>query len=336
MSVPFCVPSDHRVVATRQWGRVHGLTLAPEGRTEGHREFLWLRPGFYVAMGQLVHRGDRIDRYPSGDFFKLHFRMTGHSRVGQAASPTSQDVRPFTMSTLVQPQDSYKEEHFTAGEHERSLTICCSRDFLREQLGLDDVRGVDDPINPYLSRVRRFELQQFPLHAEQIELVDALIDAPAADPYRGLSVESKAAALLHGFLSGMAEKRQPGANGGLVGADLARMTRLKRHLDTRLGEAVDLADLAREHGMTERRLANSFRKAYGKTASEYMNDARMTRARLLLELGQVSVTEVAYRVGYGHVANFSTAFKRTFGMSPQAVRKEHTETATRPQGKQAS
>src|SRR6478736_444334 len=107
MSVPFCVPSDHRVVATRQWGRVQGLTLAPEGCTEGRREFLCFKPGFYVAMGQVEHRADRLDLYPSGDFFKLHFRMSGHSRVGQADTTHSQRVLPLTMSTLVQPRNSY-------------------------------------------------------------------------------------------------------------------------------------------------------------------------------------------------------------------------------------
>ena len=321
MHVPFCVPSDHRVVSTRQWGRVEGMTLAPEGQTRGWREFLWFRPGFYVAMGQVEHRSDRTDLYPSGDFFKLHFRMAGHSRVGQAATPHAQDVRPITMSTLVQPHDSYKEEHFTAGERERSLTICCSRDFLRDELGLGDTRAADDPLSPYLSRERRFELRQFPLQPAQVELADALLDAPASDPYRGLFAESRASALLHSFLHDIGKDAQAEAPAALAGADLPRMGRIKRHLDTHLGEPIELAALASAHGMTPRRLAQGFRRVYGKTVAEYLGDARMKRARLMLELGQASVTEVAFCVGYGHVANFSTAFKRTFGMSPQALRR---------------
>ena len=259
MSVPFCVPSDHRVVATRQWGRVRGLTLAPEGLGQGRREFLWFQPGFYVAMGHVEHRADCTNLYPSGDFFKLHFRMSGHSRVGQAATPHSQDVMPLTLSTLVQPRDSYKEEHFSAGERERSLTICCSRDFLREELGLAEVLDADDPISPYLCRGRPFELRQFPLRPEQIELVDALLDAPASDPYRGLFVESRASALLHSFLSCIAQEEPEQAHADMPGAELARMVELKRHLDANLGEVIELAPLAREHGMTERRLARSFR-----------------------------------------------------------------------------
>jgi AraC-like DNA-binding protein len=108
----------------------------------------------------------------------------------------------------------------------------------------------------------------------------------------------------------------------MAGAELARMAQIKRHLDAHLGEVIELVALAREHGMTERRLAQGFRRVYGKTVSEYLGDARMKRARLMLQLGRASVTEVAFHVGYGHVANFSTAFKRTFGVSPQAMRKD--------------
>ncbi len=314
MTVPFCVPSDHRVIATRQWGRVQGLTVAPEGQTQGVREFISFRPGFYVAMGKLVHAGNRLDVYPSGDFFKLHFRLAGRSRVGQARARGSQPVVPMSMSTLVQPQDSYKEEFFAAGEQERSLTLCCSRAFLRDELGLEGGPDAADPMNVYLHSARRpFELRQFPLHPEQIELAGAALDGADADPHRGLFIESKAYALLHSVL------RHTAQDGAPAGSVLAHMVEVKRHIDTHLAEAIDLPALARRHGMTERRLAHNFRQAYGQTVAEYLGATRMKQARLVLEAGQASVTEAAFMVGYSHVANFSTAFKRAFGISPRAA-----------------
>ena len=101
MDLPFCLPSDHRVAGARSWGRVQGVTLAPLGQTRGLREFLCFRPGFYVAMGQLMHGGDRCDAYPSGDFFKLHFRLSGRSRVAQAAAAGSQRIEPGSVTTIM-------------------------------------------------------------------------------------------------------------------------------------------------------------------------------------------------------------------------------------------
>jgi AraC-like DNA-binding protein len=48
---------------------------------------------------------------------------------------------------------------------------------------------------------------------------------------------------------------------------------------------------------------------------------RLTKAALLLKEQQVNVSQLAYAVGYTSQSNFSTAFKKYFGVSP----KEYTE-----------
>lgn len=320
MDLPFCLPSDHRVAGARSWGRVQGVTLAPLGQTRGLREFLCFRPGFYVAMGQLMHGGDRCDAYPSGDFFKLHFRLSGRSRVAQAAAAGSQRIEPGSVTTLVQPRDSYKEEFFAAGEHERSITVCCARSFLAEVLGLQADAATPAALATYLhGEGSRFELKQAPMSPAQRTLADALLDSAPADPYRALLAEAKAVELLHSFL--VQAPATDAAADARTAAAPDRMTEVRRYIDTHLAEPLDLPGLARRHGMSESRLARGFRAAFGEPASAYIGRARLQRARELLEAGRHSVTEVAFEVGYSHVANFSTAFKRCFGLSPQALRK---------------
>ena len=320
MNLPFCMPSDHRIAGSRSWGRVQGVTLAPMGQTHGQREFLCFQPGFYVAMGQLLHREDRRDVYPSGDFFKLHFRLAGESRVAQAAAYGSQPIAARSVTTLVQPRDSFKEEFFAAGEEERSVTVCCSRSFLGETLGLDAATHALDPIGDYMQDARlRFELLQAPMDAAQYALASALLDSRPADPYRALYAEAKAVELLHSFLA-RAPKTASGAQRATTVQD--RLAPVKAHIDSHLGEALDMHGLARRFGMSESRLARSFRAAFGVTVFEYIGQARLQQARSLIEGGRMAVTDVAFQVGYSHVANFSTAFKRAYGKSPQALRKE--------------
>ena len=319
MNLPFCMPSDHHVAGSRSWGRVQGVTLAPVGQTRGQREFLCFRPGFYVAMGRLAHMGDRRDVYPSGDFFKLHFRLAGESRVAQAAAFGSQRIVPRSVTTLVQPRDSFKEEFFAAGEEERSVTVCCARSFLADVLGLDADTPPQGPIGGYLrGTTGRFELLQAPMDAAQYALAQSLLDSQPADPYRALYAEAKAVELLHSFLA-----RAPGGS-GVPGRALSaqdRVAAVRSHIDSHLGEALDMQGLAKRFGMSESRLARSFRAAFGVSVFEYIGKARLQQARVLIEGGHMAVTEVAFHVGYGHVANFSTAFKRAFGASPQAWRK---------------
>ncbi|KQB08598.1 hypothetical protein XV94_13605 [Vibrio metoecus] len=47
-------------------------------------------------------------------------------------------------------------------------------------------------------------------------------------------------------------------------------------------------------------------------------DERLQLARQQLERGLVSITEAAYEAGYLHPSNFTAAFKKAFGISPQA------------------
>jgi AraC-like DNA-binding protein len=47
----------------------------------------------------------------------------------------------------------------------------------------------------------------------------------------------------------------------------------------------------------------------------------MARARTLLLETELSITQIALEVGYEYAGNFTTAFKRYFGVPPNVMRK---------------
>src|SRR5690606_11850407 len=65
----------------------------------------------------------------------------------------------------------------------------------------------------------------------------------------------------------------------------------------------------------KRRLAEQ-----GTSYSELLDTLRQERAALLLEDPELSVQEIADLVGYSDTANFTRAFKRWTGLTPQAFR----------------
>ena len=81
-----------------------------------------------------------------------------------------------------------------------------------------------------------------------------------------------------------------------------------------------LEDLARDAGMSVSTLQRLFRSAYGMTVFEFVRNARLDEARHSLEHEGISIAEAAYRSGYSNPANFATAFKRRFGVSPKTMR----------------
>ncbi|WP_339782023.1 helix-turn-helix domain-containing protein [uncultured Thalassospira sp.] len=55
--------------------------------------------------------------------------------------------------------------------------------------------------------------------------------------------------------------------------------------------------------------------AYGTTVMDFMCETRLQMARDAMDKDGLTIGQAAYLAGYSSPANFSTAFKRVFGMS---------------------
>ena len=78
-----------------------------------------------------------------------------------------------------------------------------------------------------------------------------------------------------------------------------------------------LTSLARAVAVSPSSLKAKFPMVFGTTVVAFLRDLRLDIARSALQHGRWSIAEAAYAVGYNHPSNFSTAFKRKFGHSPQ-------------------
>ena len=83
--------------------------------------------------------------------------------------------------------------------------------------------------------------------------------------------------------------------------------------------------LARMAGVSRRSLEMKFRKETGKTIHEAVVRRRMSEAKRLLAVGDVSIAEVAERCRFSSVHYFSAAFKREVGETPGHYRRMQRE-----------
>lgn len=88
--------------------------------------------------------------------------------------------------------------------------------------------------------------------------------------------------------------------------------------------------LAHMLGTSEKRLNDSFHQAFGVPIFAWLREQRLLRARQLLEQGETSIADIAAHCGYTSPANFSTAFRERFGLTPRDFRKQATGTASTP------
>lgn len=82
-----------------------------------------------------------------------------------------------------------------------------------------------------------------------------------------------------------------------------------------------LAELARRTGYSTARFSVLFRKFFGVPPIRFSHELRMERAADFLMNRNWNVSEVADRVGYAQIQQFSRAFKKYFGVSPEEMRR---------------
>jgi transcriptional regulator GlxA family with amidase domain len=100
----------------------------------------------------------------------------------------------------------------------------------------------------------------------------------------------------------------------------ADIREVQAHLHANLHEPLSVEDLARRAAMHPRTLQRRFKQATGLTTTEYVQTARIAKARETLELTTDSVAEVARSVGYLDVSNFRRLFQRATGVTPSEYR----------------
>lgn len=107
------------------------------------------------------------------------------------------------------------------------------------------------------------------------------------------------------------------------------LLRVRAHLDENFSEKPELDTLAKLAAMSPSHLCHQFRKHCKTTISKYVVRKRMSIAQRLLYDLNLRPGEIAKKVGYPDIYQFSKQFKNTFGVSPNNYRKQQMQSEER-------
>jgi AraC-like DNA-binding protein len=100
-----------------------------------------------------------------------------------------------------------------------------------------------------------------------------------------------------------------------------RMRQGKKYIDDNLTDpGLRVAALAEACNISEVYFRREFKKYYGTSPIAYIKEKRIELAKMLLETGLYSITEVAFRTGFESSSYFSAEFRRMTGRSPKDYR----------------
>ena len=100
------------------------------------------------------------------------------------------------------------------------------------------------------------------------------------------------------------------------GASDVRLSRALQAMHGETGKSWTVDELAKISNMSRATFARAFQEVLGDTPMRYLTDWRMTVARDLLRTQDITMIEVAERVGYSSIYAFATAFRRHHGLPP--------------------
>lgn len=100
-----------------------------------------------------------------------------------------------------------------------------------------------------------------------------------------------------------------------------RINKICLYLEHRDAEKINWDELSRLIHMCRASLCRFFRRATGRTMTQYLNEIRVDSAARLLVDTDLNVLDVAFRAGFGNYSNFTRQFKKIKGYGPRELRR---------------
>lgn len=110
-------------------------------------------------------------------------------------------------------------------------------------------------------------------------------------------------------------------HGGMAPHKLRKAVALiDHHLSDEEEGRVALRTVARAVRMSYFHFSRAFKQSMGMTATNYIAERRIERAKRMLEETELPISEIALRSGFSSQSHFTTAFRRLAGATPKAFR----------------
>ena len=103
--------------------------------------------------------------------------------------------------------------------------------------------------------------------------------------------------------------------------DPQKIDKILSYLNEHYAEEVRLENMASLAAMSETSFSRYFKRTTGKTLSNYLCALRVGNACRLLRETEMSVSEIAFEVGFNNLSNFNRRFLEQQGVNPRNYRK---------------
>jgi AraC-like DNA-binding protein len=289
------------------------------GEGTGYWDMMYITDGLLLSIADAQYRQPIQTQWPDDKVLKVRITLSGRMRDVSGhliCGPGDCTLSSYSGRVAVPYVLEATDEPY------QSVCIHVSRPMLRSMHFDASTLG-----EPFRSLLERDELpdEHRPLGATHtlIGLARDMIqsrDMFSADTRR-YYLGARAIEILVSAIEQLRPKTVPntGAN-RVTQRDVSRINEARRILEASFAEPPGVQELARLVGINTTKLKLGFRELFGQTLQEFIVHQRMATGLTLIETTDLSISEIAYRVGYAYPASFTQAVRKHYGQTPQSLR----------------
>ena len=99
--------------------------------------------------------------------------------------------------------------------------------------------------------------------------------------------------------------------------DGERQSAILKYIEDNIGKKISVEEMAREVFLHPNYFIRYFKKTFGIPPARYINKRKIELSCRMLGEGEMNVSEVSSKLGYGDIYHFSKVFKKHTGFSPR-------------------
>ena len=306
--------------SVQPWDPGVGVRLRPVDAGEADfRDIVRVAPDLYIVASDRENRTDRTTKLVSDNWLLCEFRICGES-VSVFEHKGQRQMQNLSLHIKTYPPGMAEAEWFPKGDRVRHVALAVCPSYLDETLELSS-SALPQPLRSFASGgATDFFIQPLTMSPAMLAAAKDLLDCPFEGALKRTFAEVKAMELQCLAINALARTLSvapPKVN--LTERDIRRLHEVREFIDEQ-PVMPSINSIVRQFCLNRNKVSYGFKHVFGMSITAYFRERQMERALKLLEDPNLSIGEIAYRVGYAHQTNFTSAFKARFGCLPKDFR----------------
>ena len=284
---------------------------------ESYYENIAIKGGGSFTVGRLCPKEDLILESASerkGVFIDGHLPLKGSASF--SINGAEECIVTPTQGYVFQYSKGHEKYYVPGGQEHVTLEFTLPEKTFRRFVGDPPPPGVKKLLAPE-SLHKAFP---FPISNEVFTTIEKSIAPGLTGSLRRTQLEG-AVLIFIAYMANALDRNYTERQQVLTDTELNAAQSAYDFLQQNISDPPTIDGLAESVNLSATRLNFAFRELYNGTVFEVLRNKRLEHSREMIMQGDLAIKEIAWKVGYNHVSNFTTAFTGQYGMSPAAYSK---------------